>query len=192
MEQLIVENIPTRQIENIIPINDYTSHTASIPSDLILMHTKLYNSLNLRTNKTQYVSFTQTTRLQYLNQEILPDYFQKNKDALWNLFGIQYLNNLPVIGSNTTVETFSKMSTLLSEIKFEGHHLEIVESKSIKITLSFPDKKILMVSMFLNNDEAGLDNDEIVFSFFINRKLIASDVSKLPSFVKNFKEYLSL
>ena len=63
---------------------------------------------------------------------------------------------------------------------------EVTES-GIKITLLFDGGKLLMVSK-LRNDFPGF-NDMLIFSFFINRKLIASNYMEVESFVTKFNDY---
>ena len=50
-----------------------------------------------------------------------------------------------------------------------------------KITLLFDSKHILILNNF---------DDKIMFSFFINRILMAADVQDENIFIKNFKKYL--
>jgi hypothetical protein len=52
-----------------------------------------------------------------------------------------------------------------------------------KITLLFNDNKILML-----NDL----NDNFMYSFFIDRNLIASDITDENEFITNFKKYLEV
>lgn len=52
-----------------------------------------------------------------------------------------------------------------------------------KITLVFNENKILMLNDF---------DDKIMYSFFVDRKLIASDVLNENEFIVKFKKYLEL
>ena len=45
--------------------------------------------------------------------------------------------------------------------------------------------------LILSKDVSDVDTD-IIYSYFINRQLIASDVADISLFTKKFKEYLSL
>lgn len=79
------------------------------------------------------------------------------------------------------------LSDNISELNFNDIHLEITKSDIIKFTAVFDINKILILS----KDVSDVDTD-IIYSYFINRQLIASDVADISLFTKKFKEYLSL
>ena len=75
----------------------------------------------------------------------------------------------------------------ISELNFNDIHLEITKSNLIRFSTVFGDNKILIISKDVS------DNDtDIIYSYFINRKLIASDVSDISIFTQKFNEYLCL
>ena len=55
----------------------------------------------------------------------------------------------------------------------------VIEEKTI--TLLFNDNKILILNDF---------DDKIMFSFFIDRKLIGANIEDENEFITNFKKYL--
>ena len=79
------------------------------------------------------------------------------------------------------------ISDNISELEFQDIHLEITKSNIIKFTTVFDNNKILIIS----KDVSDTDTD-IIYSYFINRQLIASDVADISIFTKKFKEYLCL
>ncbi|WP_209332330.1 hypothetical protein [Lunatimonas salinarum] len=87
---------------------------------------------------------------------------------------------------------FSSVSKRLYKLPFEKCAVEINSDDSMKFTLSFSNDKLLMISKSSNFEDLGMSKDQVIYSFFINRKLISSDVTNLETFTKNFKGYLSL
>lgn len=86
---------------------------------------------------------------------------------------------------------FYYMSKKLSTLPIDNSAVELTSDESIKFTLSFEGDKLLMITKYLPNDDGDNLNGDITYSFFINRKLISSDVTKFETFTKNFKEYLT-
>lgn len=87
---------------------------------------------------------------------------------------------------------FSSVSKRLYKLPFEKCAVEINSDESMKFTLSFSNDKLLMITKSNNFEDLGMTRDQVIYSFFINRKLIASDVTNLETFTKNFKGYISL
>jgi len=88
--------------------------------------------------------------------------------------------------------TFSQVSRKLYKLPFQNCAVEINSDESMKFTLSFANDKLLMITRYNNPEKIGIDKNQIMYSFFINRKLIASDVANLEVFTKNFKGYISI
>jgi len=87
---------------------------------------------------------------------------------------------------------FSYMCKKLSNLPIENSAVELISDDSIKITLSFLDEKLLMLTKYkVDGDRENNFNDDITYSFFINRKLISADVTNFETFTKNFKEYIT-
>jgi len=56
--------------------------------------------------------------------------------------------------------------------------------------LLFPDNKVLMITKSLKPEDFDFKNDDIIFSLFVNKNLIATDVSEISYFISGFKKYL--
>jgi len=91
-----------------------------------------------------------------------------------------------------TGHIFSHVSRKLYKLPFQNCAVEVNSSDTMKFTLSFANEKLLMLTKHINPEKIGLAKDQIMYSFFINRKLIASDVANLEVFTKNFKGYISI
>lgn len=89
-------------------------------------------------------------------------------------------------------DIFAFVSRKLYILPFQNCAVEINSDESMKFTLSFEADKLLMITKHKDPENMGIGRDEVIYSFFINRKLIASDVANLEVFTKNFKEYISL
>lgn len=87
---------------------------------------------------------------------------------------------------------FSYVSKRLYRLPFQNSAVEINSDESMKFTLTFPNERLLMITKGNDYENLGIAKDQVIYSFFINRKLIASDVANLEVFIKNFKAYLSL
>lgn len=176
-----------------------------------MLNQQFYESQNSRTtssidyfsNEMIYLNFKKSNNYiqvsaEYIDQDLsnqtetkiikLPLYFNENKNKLNNL----YQNILSKNGfSKDKIETIEKnyilLSDNISELNFNDIHLEITKSDVIKFTTVFDDNKILIISKDVS------DNDtDIIYSYFINRQLIASDVTEIKHFTEKFKEYLCL
>ena len=91
-----------------------------------------------------------------------------------------------------TGHIFSHVSRKLYKLPFQNCAVEVNSSDTMKFTLSFASDKLLMLTKHINPQKIGLTKDQIMYSFFINSKLIASDVANLEVFTKNFKGYISI
>ena len=176
-----------------------------------MLNQQFYENQNSRTtssidyfsNEMIYLNFKKSNNYiqvsaEYIDQDLsnqtetkiikLPFYFNENKNKLNNL----YQNIISKNGfSKDKIETIEKnyilLSDNISELNFNDIHLEITKSDLIKFTTVFDDNKILIISKDLS------DNDtDIIYSYFINRQLIASDVTEIKHFTEKFKEYLYL
>lgn len=132
--------------------------------------------------------------IQTFEQEELPEFYKGNLNKLSKAFKADLLKKKDSLSvpEATAVEIFKKISNHLAELSFEDSAVEIINSDSLKFTLLFPNKKILRVTKPFSPHEIGLASDGIISSLFINRKLIASDVSDISAFTKGFKKYLTM
>lgn len=115
----------------------------------------------------------------------LPDYYLSNKEKLNQLY--QNIKRNKNLNSIDIDRNLILISDNVSELKYNDIHLEITKSDVIKVTTIFDDNKILIMS----KDVSDTDTD-IIYSYFINRQLIASDVAEITDFTEKFKEYLCL
>ena len=86
---------------------------------------------------------------------------------------------------------FKNISSIISELPFEKSTVELTKSNGLKFTLLFPKNKLLLITKALGNVE-NLKDNEIVFSLFINRELIMSNVSDDTNFMEGFQRYLNM
>ena len=141
-------------------------------------------------------SAIQITELSYLTplnlkKEALPSFYNENKTRLVSLLKLE-LNKCKINNENELNSSFEEICNHVSELKFEHCALEITSKNALKFTLLFPEKKMLMLTKPISPLDSGLEQKQIIYSFFINRKLIASDVSEIDSFIEKFKKYLSM
>lgn len=114
----------------------------------------------------------------------LPIYFNENKLKINNLYKqLKAKKNTTELVDNC----FNLISNSISELNFCDIHLEITKANLIKITTLYDDNKILIMSK-----EVSENDTDIIYSYFINKQLIASDVAEIKEFTEKFKEYLSL
>ncbi|MBF6641800.1 hypothetical protein IVB69_09950 [Flavobacterium sp. J49] len=114
----------------------------------------------------------------------LPEFFNTNKSKINDLYSMLKQNkNL----TNSTDKIFNLLCNYISELRFNDVHLEFTKSELLKITTIFNNNKMLIVSKDIKDSDT-----DIIYSYFIDRKLIASDVAEIKEFTGKFKEYLSL
>ena len=148
-------------------------------------------------NNTYFVSRDgiSNTKVTYLTNEIsfktklLPSYYSKNLGLLNRLFQKELTSSGN--SDRLTQTTFENTAMLLAELPFTNAAVESTNSKSIRFSFVFPNNKLLLISKTLETLE-DLEENEIIFSFFINRELIISNAAKISVFVEGFKQLLSL
>jgi hypothetical protein len=129
-----------------------------------------------------------------IQQDELPSYFEDNLKLLEDAFIKEFLlkeNEFKACKSLLT-DTFNSISKFIAELNFEAGTVEINNQKSIKFTLVFPEKKLLMITKYLSPKDFDFDPNEVIFSLFFNRKLIATDVSEISQLAKGFKECFAM
>jgi hypothetical protein len=126
--------------------------------------------------------------------ESLPSYFESNLQGIKDSFSKELSMKKESIKTslNLITETFDRISKFISELNFEFGNVEIINSDYLKFTLLFPEKKLLLITKSIFPDRMDFGSDEVIFSFFINRKLVASDVSEFPILTKGFKKYFAM
>lgn len=126
--------------------------------------------------------------------EELPTYFDKNlkliKESLENELKLK--ESLYKAHREVVSDTFDRIANFIAELNFDSGTVELTNSKNIKFTLLFRQDMLLMISKSLFPKDFDFNSNEIIFSLFINRKLIASDVSEISLFTKGFTKYLAM
>jgi len=157
-------------------------------------NTFLYNNLN--SNLDNY--FNISSEIDLTNQESfeatpLPLYYSNNFSLLNSAFNEEYnkYSHYISVSKEIAKEKFSETASLLSELPFENASVELTKSNSLKYSLLFANDKLLLVTKPLSPIEELYDN-EIVFSFFVNRELLLSNAATTSNFVEGFKEFLSM
>lgn len=145
---------------------------------------KAINILNMK-DKIEYLINVTLSNESQIEKYKLPEYYSKNNVLINNLYNT--LKENKNIISEDIDRNVQLISDNISELEFRDIHLEITKSEVIKFTTVFDDNKILIIS----KDVSDTDTD-IIYSYFINRQLIASDVADISIFTKKFKEYLCL
>ena len=163
-----------------------TSSLDNLTGEILYLNVK-----NKKNNQIQY--FTDKVKND-ISQQIetiivdLPIYYNENKQKLNILYqNILSKKEFSTVEVENIEKNFLLLSDNISELNFNDIHLEITKSDIIKFTAVFDINKILILS----KDVSDVDTD-IIYSYFINRQLIASDVADISLFTKKFKEYLSL
>jgi hypothetical protein len=149
------------------------------------------NSLN---KKDIEVKLSDSSGQLGLVHEDVPSYFEKNLKVIKEAFSKEFLLKSKMLrnSANLISEVSNKIFKYIAEIDFETGTVEITNSNSIKFTLLFPDNRLLLITKSIFPEKFDFNSDEVIFSFFINRKLVASDVSEIPVLTKGFKEYLAM
>lgn len=126
--------------------------------------------------------------------EILPvQCYTENLKKLTTSFNKELKTYQHYISDNTeaTKDVFNEIASQISYLTFEKATVELTKSNSIKFTLIFPGNKLLMISKPISPLE-DFDEDGIAYSLFVDRELIAANVSKASTFVEGFQEYMSM
>lgn len=115
----------------------------------------------------------------------LPEHYTKNNLLISSLYNTLKANKNIV--SEDIDRNVQLISNNISELEFKDIHLEITKTELVKFTTIFDENKILIISK-----RASDTDTDIIYSYFINRQLIASDVADISIFIQKFKEYLCL
>ncbi len=115
----------------------------------------------------------------------LPEHYTKNNLLISSLYNTLKTNKNIV--SEDIDRNVQLISNNISELEFKDIHLEITKTELVKFTTIFDENKILIISK-----RASDTDTDIIYSYFINRQLIASDVADISIFIQKFKEYLCL
>lgn len=132
------------------------------------------------------------TRYKISKQSVLPSYFQDNMLALTIAFSKELIKPNKFTCSNLELgRIFVKAAKFISQLEFQKGTVEITPSNSIKFSLLFEGDRLLVITKPIETLE-GLEDDEILFSYFVNRDLILSNAASISEFVDGFKESLTV
>lgn len=121
----------------------------------------------------------------YVNTNNSFDILKKSFDSEFK----KYSSLLSKFSMDYITSEFTHTALALSELKFKTGIVEFIENVGFRFTILFPGDKMVLITKSINS-EHELQNDDIIYSFFINRDLIASDAMDLKGFVEGFSEYL--
>jgi len=77
---------------------------------------------------------------------------------------------------------------VIAQLDFDKVVIEGINNKGFRFTLGFSNGRMLLIDKNFNYDV--FDKNEIIFSFFVNRELIASNAADINEFIPSFKKYL--
>ena len=103
----------------------------------------------------------------------------------------QEINSSTILDSHIT-DIINGLKNEIAHLSFTDVIVEFVGKESIQFTLSFSEKRLLMIDKFFHPEQKGLNEKLIFYSYFINRKLISSNVVESSDFVKKFKSYINV
>ena len=128
---------------------------------------------------TEFPNFRSTipTLQNSTNYKLLQQYFEKNiKKNKYNLENIK--------------KEFNRLAAELHELPFKNLDVEITNLNSLRISLIFENNLLLVISKPLESI-IDMDQNQVLFSLFQNRQMIASNVSNPFNLVESFKKYIS-
>jgi hypothetical protein len=148
------------------------------------------------TGSTQDCIFvkSEATMRSKVAEKALPHYFTKNLNKLQAAYNnelIRYVEYLP-IEEKKAKSMFNELVNEIAELPFKDGTVEFTNGKGFKFTLSFPKNKLLMISRSIKENEIELNSKSVIFSLFINREFIASDVSHIEKFKDGINKLLSV
>jgi hypothetical protein len=126
-----------------------------------------------------------------IKQYSLPSYYNKNLRILLTSFNKEIDRYKQHPNIQKIKKKFDEASLLLSELPFENASVEVSHLESIRFTLQFRGNKLLLVSQTMNSIE-DLRENEVIFSFFVNKELLISNAATITTLVEGFQELLTL
>lgn len=143
-------------------------------------------------------SFKQDNHFSFLHEENVIVIYGGNTEKRFyidNIKKIQIKIEEEIRLSNVKKEIFehslNKLKIDLAHLSFDDIGVEFVREESIHFTLSFSDGKLLIIDKFVNPAVHGLGENQVFYSFFINRNIISSNVVEISDFVKKFQSYIT-
>jgi len=144
--------------------------------------------------KNYVISTPDVSIMNWTIQKKLPEYFNDNLNSLRRIFYQEYedVHQKMKLSKEFIFNAFENTSKYIAQLEFTHGTVELTSSHKIKFTLLFTDDKVLMVTKYLNPEDFDFSEEDIVFSLFVNKNLIATDVSEISYFVSGFKKYLAM
>lgn len=105
---------------------------------------------------------------------------------------IQSRSSLHDLDKNDIYPIFKSVRVSIAELDFTKCSVEITSDAKVKFCLLFPDDKMLMVTKPVYPTDYELNDKQVFFSFFVNRKLVVSNVSELQELVDRFNDFFSM
>lgn len=171
---------------------DHEKRKENIMSELTLIENCKYSiNSNYAYTKSLNSDYTSTPGYVFVmwEKESNKKFIQENIKKL-DLIITREFNSQNV--DNMFLEVAKKIRNDIAQLNFSDVIIEYLNNNSIQFTLSFPDKKLLMIDKFLYPKENDLSDEQVIYSYFINRKLISSNVVEISDFVKKFQEYIAM
>jgi hypothetical protein len=124
--------------------------------------------------------------------EYLPIFFADNQKRLFEKLHKE-IKELKIDFEKTTliIDKFKTIIKYIAELPFTNCSIEITKSNSIKISLSFQNNILLILSKPLEEIKEVSEND-IIFSVFRQKEMIASNVESTSGFFRLFKKFINL
>ncbi len=118
--------------------------------------------------------------------------FSKEKyDLLNNRISKEISSNPSISESDRkkVTKSFKNLLLQISEINYIDFDVEVSILKAIRIKLLLSSNKFLVITKPFGNVE-DVDDNEVIFSIFKNRKCLVSDIIDIHKLVKGINEYL--
>jgi len=90
------------------------------------------------------------------------------------------------------IKALELVKSELSILSFNDVAVEFSMNESVHFTFSFGNDRILMIDKFIYPSVHDLKDDQIFYSYFINKNLISSNVVEISDFVKKFQAYITM
>lgn len=122
-----------------------------------------------------------------------PTYYEDNLKIITDRFEREFVKYASSIALNETEakKIFKKTSRLVANINFKAIAVEISPLNAVKFSVILDDRKELYITKSFSS-LPDLNDGGVVFSLFVDQKLIISDAAKLDSLVQGINKYISM
>jgi hypothetical protein len=104
---------------------------------------------------------------------------------------MQIYNSKSEVISNNILSSFESISKKLYLLPFKECAVEIPNSGSIKFSLVFDNEKLLMLKTINEDDETVFSKNKVIYTYFIKKNYISSDIADIDDFIEKFHHYLT-